>query len=151
MVVDVSYYVNHCAVHVAPSTMIAIIKAESNSKPFAVNLNHAKILKQPKNKKQAIKWVEYLDKHGYNFDVGLAQVNIKNIHQYGYKATDALDPCINIKVASNILYEDYLLARKGTHSKQDALAEAISMYNTGNRSDGFYNGYVDRVYKVARF
>ena len=142
----VSPYV--CANHVAVSTMQAIVKAESYNNQLAINLNHGHLRYQSRTKEQAIKWVTYLEKHGYNFDVGLAQVNIKNIHKYGYKAVDALDPCINLKIASNILYQNYQRARHNS-SKADALAKAISAYNTGNYSDGFYNGYVSKVYRVA--
>lgn len=143
---DIPMYVNQCATGVAPVTMQAIIKTESMGNPLALGLNKGfKLQYQPKSDSQAKEWVDYLEKNNYNFDVGLAQINIKNIHKYGYKAVDALDPCINLKMASDILVKNYADARNKSKSDDEALKKAISAYNTGNYKDGFSNGYVQKV------
>jgi hypothetical protein len=68
-----------CATPVAQVKMPAIIKTESQNNPLAIGLNKGYKLKfQPKDPEQAKNWVEYLEKNDYNFDVGLAQINIKN-------------------------------------------------------------------------
>ena len=77
--------------------------------------------------------------------MGLAQVNIKNIHKYGYRAEDALDPCINLKLASSILTKNYTQALINSSTSSEALQKAISAYNTGNYSAGLKNGYVKRA------
>ena len=78
-----------CATPVAQVKMPAIIKTESQNNPLAIGLNKGYKLKfQPKDPEQAKNWVEYLEKNDYNFDVGLAQINIKNIKKYGYTAKD---------------------------------------------------------------
>lgn len=135
-----------CAPKVAPVTMMAIIKTESHGNPLALNLNKGKrLLYQAKNPLQAKAWAEYLEHHGYNFDIGLAQVNIKNAHKYGYSASQLLDPCNNLRVASDILLKNYNQAISGSFSQQEALYKAISAYNTGNYHSGFNNGYVTKV------
>jgi type IV secretion system protein VirB1 len=150
MVIDIPQYIHQCAPNIAQSTMQAIIKTESKGNPIAIGLNKGYKLKfQPVSNKQAIAWVKYLEQHGYNFDVGLAQVNIKNIHSYGYNAVDALNPCINLKIASRILKKNYLDARNNSGSDQEALKKTISAYNTGNYQKGFSNGYVQKVYANA--
>ena len=139
-----------CAPKVAAITMSAIVKTESNGFPWAIGLNKGfKLRFQPKTVQQAQAWVNYLEKNNYNFDVGLAQVNVNNIHRYGYKASDALDPCINLKMASDILSKNYTSALSKSGSSTDALQKAISAYNTGNYSAGFRNGYVNKVYANA--
>lgn len=139
-----------CALNVAPSTMVAIIKTESRNNPLAIGINKGYRLKyQPKTPEQAKAWVTYLEKNNYNFDVGLAQINIKNIHKYGYKAADAIDPCLNLKMASDILHKNYKGALASSSNSSDALKKAISAYNTGNYQSGFKNGYVQRVYANA--
>lgn len=141
-------YIQQCAPKVAPGTMLAIIKTESHGKPLAINLNHRqRLLYQPNNIQQALAWVEYLDKHGYNFDIGLGQINIKNVRKYGYRPADMLDPCKNLLVASDILYKNYLRALHGATSKRQALHKALSAYNTGHYGRGFNNGYVQKVIK----
>lgn len=148
MIIDVMPYIHQCATKVAPSTMAAIVRTESKSNPLAIGLNrHKKLGYQPSNLKQATSWVEYLDKHGYDFDVGLGQVNIRNIRKYGYKPADMLDPCKNLQVASLILLNNYKAALATSNNQNDALYKAISAYNTGNYQNGFTNGYVQRVVK----
>jgi len=99
---------------------------------------------------QATAWVNYLERSHYDFDVGLGQVNIRNIHKYGYKAVDMLDPCKNLRVASSILLRNYQNALTMVAGNQkDALYKAISAYNTGNYQHGFKNGYVQKVVNNA--
>ena len=147
---DLPMYIHQCTSHVAQSTMQAIIRTESKGNPLSIGLNKGVKLKyQATSNKQAKSWVKYLEDHRYNFDVGLAQVNIKNIHLYGYRAVDALDPCINLKLASAILHKNYVAARNSSNSSEEALQKALSAYNTGNYSRGFSNGYVQKVYANA--
>lgn len=147
---DLSAIILQCAINVAPSTMMAIIKTESRGNPLAVGINKGyRLQSQPKTTEQAAQWVTYLEKNNYNFDVGLAQINIKNIHKYGYKASDALDPCTNLKMASDILQKNYHGALNTSSSSHEALQKAISAYNTGNYNSGFRNGYVQKVYANA--
>ena len=146
MLFDLNYALEKCSYKVASSTMRAIVKTESSGNPLAIGINgHVRLRYQAHNLKQAIAWVDYLEEHGYNIDIGLAQVNIKNAHKYGFKAHDMLEPCHNLLLASWILHENYVGALSIGSSKKDALFQAISAYNTGNYLGGFYNGYVNRV------
>lgn len=147
---DLTTTIHQCSPQVSPVTMQAIIRTESGGNPNAIGLNKGFKLKYPaSSKNQATAWVNYLEKHQYNFDVGIAQVNIKNIHKYGYKAADALDPCINLKMAGDILLKNYQSAKSQSQNSSEALSKAISAYNTGNFSSGFNNGYVKKVYAAA--
>ena len=144
--IDVPNYNLSCASNVAPTTMRAIIKTESHGNVLAIALNHGKhLLYAPKTLAQANAWVDYLEEHNYDFDIGLAQINIKNVHKYGYKAHDMLDPCKNLSLAGTILGENYKNAKIGSKDSQEALYKAISAYNTGNYHSGFNNGYVYKV------
>lgn len=149
--IDIPTYIQQCAPHVAQSTMLAIIRTESNGNPLAISINKGyKLRYQPKTLEQAYKWVEYLETHKYNFDIGLAQVNIKNINKYGYKAIEALEPCANLRIASDILIKNYGDALTKSKNTAEALEKAISAYNTGNYHSGLSNGYVQKVYINAR-
>lgn len=149
---DVPVLVRQCSPNVAPSTMMALLKTESSYNPLAININNKKtrLLYQAKNYDQATMWVNYLENHGYNFDVGIGQINIKNIKKFGYHARDLLDPCLNIKIAAYILHKNYKDASRKSVSDSEALYKAISAYNTGNFRSGFNNGYVKRVIYNAR-
>lgn len=142
--------IQHCVPNIAQAAMTAIVQVESKGNPLAINLNKGyKLQFQPQSKAQAQKWIEYLNKHDYNFDIGLAQVNIKNVNKSDYKATDLLDPCTNLKLGSSILIKNYTTALPSSKSPDEAWQKAVSAYNTGNFHNGFTNGYVGRVYASA--
>ncbi len=136
----------HCAPNVAQTTMVAIVKTESRGNALAIVLNGGKhLLYGAQNFKQAYAWVDYLERHHYDFDIGLAQINIRNVHKYGYMAHDMLDPCKNLNLAGVILGDNYKNAKLKSRSDKEALYKAISAYNTGNFHSGFSNGYVYKV------
>lgn len=146
MPIDLDSYIQQCAINVAPSTMLAIVRVESGGNPWAIGLNQGQRLRFPaQSLLQATAWVNYLEAHGYDFDVGLGQVNVRNVHKYGYKAHDMLEPCKNLWVASTILTKNYQGALLRSLTPKEALFKAISAYNTGNYNHGFTNGYVQRV------
>lgn len=150
LLIDLNQLVLECAPHVAPNTMIAVIKTESKGNPLAIGLNRGKRLAYgARSMSQAIHWVNYLERNNYDFDVGLAQVNIRNIHKYGFHAADMLQPCNNLQIASDILRKNYHAALTGHIGANSALLKAISAYNTGNYNNGFKNGYVRKVINNA--
>jgi len=146
MIFDLALMVKHCAYKVSVNTMLAIIKTESGGNPLAININgRVKLKYQAHSLSQATQWVDYLEGHNYNFDIGLMQVNIKNVHKYGFHASDMLDSCRNLLIGSKILHKNYINVLAITPNKSDALYKAISAYNTGNYHAGMDNGYVMKV------
>lgn len=148
MVIDTPHLLElsrKCAPQVAPTTMVTLIRTESRGNPLALGLNGARLRFQPRSESQAIAWVRYLDKHNYNYDVGLGQVNSNNIRKFKLKPEQLLDPCLNIKVSAYILTQNYLQAKKTVKDPQIALGRALSAYNTGSQYNGYSNGYIQRV------
>lgn len=148
MVIDTPHLLDlsrKCAPQVAPTTMVTLIRTESKGNPLALGLNGARLRFQPRSESQAIAWVRYLDKHNYNYDVGLGQVNSKNIRKLKLKPEQLFNPCLNIKVSAYILTQNYLQAKKIVKDPQVALGRALSIYNTGNQYNGYNNGYIERV------
>lgn len=151
MLFDFTADIARCAPQVAPVTMLAIIQTESKGNPLAIGLNGGHKLRYPaKTLKQARAWVDYLELHNYNFDIGLLQINIKNVHKYGYRARDMLDSCNSLRVASRLLQQNYHKALNLSNKKSDALLMALSAYNTGDFKYGFSNGYVSTVMASAK-
>lgn len=143
---DVAPYIE-CINDVHSTTLQSVIRNESGGNPLAINVNIIKgkprpKYRQPKSRKQAIALAKRYIALGHSVDLGLTQVNSRNLPHYRVSIADMFDPCTNIKVGSTILYEAYQRALKVDSDKQSALLKALSIYNTGNMRYGFKNGYV---------
>lgn len=143
---DFNELATQCAPMVAPQTLAAIVKTESNFNPLAININKGyRLERQPKNKDEAVATAKWLINNHFNIDMGLGQVNSSNLPKVKLTVEDAFDPCKNLAASAVILHGNFQAASKYSHNEQSALLKAISAYNTGSFSRGFSNGYVNRV------
>lgn len=134
-----------CAPDVAPETIAAIVQTESQGYELAINVNGlGRKVAQPTTLAQAISISRAYVAKGYSVDLGLGQINSRNMKVLGLTLETVFDPCTNIAAAGAVLAGNYRQVRHGQHP-QRALRIALSMYNTGSQSRGFANGYVGRV------
>lgn len=134
-----------CAPNVAPETMAAIVHTESGGNELAVGVNGlGRRVTQPTTVAEAIKIARFYVGKGYSVDLGLGQINSRNMRALGLTWDTVFEPCTNIAAAAAVLSGNYFRVRDGLHP-QRALRIALSMYNTGSRSRGFSNGYVRKV------
>jgi len=148
---DFNALVTECAPWVAPQTMAAIVKTESQFKPLAINVNGgAKLERQPTTKEEAVVTAKWLIANNYNIDMGLGQVNSLNLAKTNLNIEDAFDSCKNLAAAATILQWNYESASKRIPDEQAALHAAISAYNTGSFTKGVSNGYVQKVINNAQ-
>lgn len=146
---DVLALAQTCAPQVAPATIAALTRHESRHNPFAININGPyRLQRQPRTLAEALDAAARIEKLGASFDVGLGQINSKNLNRLGYTVAEALDPCTNLRLASIVLTDCYLRGRSRLDG-QARLQAALSCYNTGNPNAGFRNGYVASVYRSA--
>lgn len=138
-----------CAPDVAPETMMAIVKVESNGNPWAIGNNTLKapVKPTPKSKEEAISKAKYYIAQGHSLDLGLAQINSKNLKMLKLSVDEVFEPCTNIGAGAYILKEAYLRASSKYGHGQKALHHALSAYNTGSLYRG--HGYVTKVVKAA--
>ena len=136
-----------CAANVAPVTLDAVIAVESHGNPLAINVNH---LPQPQPRPasvaEAAMTAESYIRRGFSVDLGLMQVNSRNLPTLGVTVAAVLDPCTNIRAGGAVLTANYAEAARTLGDGQAALQAALSAYNTGDFSRGFRNGYVARYY-----
>lgn len=135
---------SQCAPNVAPQTVLAIVHTESRGRPFAVNVNGATQPSPPTSAASAITTAQRYIAAGYSVDLGLGQINSRNMRWLGLTWDTVFDPCTNIAALGAVLTSNYTLA-KSDRDPQTALRVALSMYNTGSQTRGFRNGYVARV------
>lgn len=140
-----------CAPSVAHETMAALVSVESSFNPYAIGVVGGKLVRQPRNSEEAIKTAIELEKQGWNFSLGLAQVNLHNLSKYDIDYAGAFTPCTNLRVGAEILSECFSRASKITGNEQSALQAAFSCYYSGNFSRGFrpdHEGQISYVDKV---
>lgn len=140
-----------CAPAVHPQTMAAVARVESGFHPFAIGVVGGRLERQPQNKAEAVATAQALAAAGYNFSVGLGQVNRYNLPRFGLTYETAFEPCENLGASSAILAECYERARPQFGDEQSALQAAFSCYYSGNFSTGFrpdFKGQPSYVQKV---
>jgi type IV secretion system protein VirB1 len=137
-----------CALNVAPVTLEAIVSVESGGNPLALHVNGLMGPQpHPDTFADAVDLAERYILLGYSVDLGLMQVNSRNLAALGYSIAQALDPCTNIQGGARILTADYAAAARIRGEGQAALQTALSLYGTGDFARGFGNGYVARYFR----
>lgn len=126
-----------CAPTVAHQTMAAVVSVESSYNPYAIGVVGGRLVRQPKTLDEAVATAEALDKAGYNFSMGIAQVNRYNLPKYKLTYRQAFDPCANLRAGSKILEDCYVRALPRRPEPQYALQAAFSCYYSGNFNRGF--------------
>ena len=139
---------SQCAPSVAPETVLAIIHTESSGDPFALNVNGGRQPARQSNAADAAATARRFVAAGYSVDLGLGQINSRNMRWLGLTWETVFDPCINIAALGRVLTANYNAAKAG-RDPQTALRVALSMYNTGSQTRGFRNGYVAKVARNA--
>lgn len=135
-----------CAPAVAPTTLLAIAQVESGLDPLAIGVNGEREGKlHARSAAEAARRAEALIAAGRDIDLGLAQINVRNLHRLSLTVSEAFDPCRNLAASAAVLQGDYRSARATGAAAQAALRSALSRYNTGDPLRGFRNGYVARV------
>lgn len=117
-----------------------VVKVESSFNPYAIGVVGGRLQRQPKSLSEALATVRMLEGRGFNFSLGLAQVNRHNLAKYGLTSYEqAFQSCPNLVAGSRILAECH--GRSG----QD-WGKSFSCYYSGNFTTGFRHGYVQKVY-----
>ena len=137
-----------CAPSVHPKTMAAIVMTESGGNQLAINVNGTRNPRPAANLATAVQTARSYIAAGYSVDLGLAQINSRNLARLGLTVEQMFVPCANLAASARILSMNYRAAGR-TGDAQQALRVAFSMYNTGDPARGFGNGYVARVERAG--
>ena len=81
-----------------------VVRVESSYNPYAIGVVGGRLVRQPRNLPEALSTARMLEQRGYNFSLGLAQVNRYNLAKYGLDSYEkAFQPCANLQAGSLIL------------------------------------------------
>ena len=137
-----------CAPAVAPETLLSVVQVESGFNALAIGVNGApRVTVVARTPAEAAQKASALIAAGRSVDLGLAQINSKNLAWLGLSVEAAFDPCRNLAAAARVLQAGY--EPGDAVDVQPALLRALSRYNTGDARRGFNNGYVAKVTKAA--
>jgi type IV secretion system protein VirB1 len=137
-----------CAPLVHASTVQALVAVESAFNPNAIGVVGGVLDRQPRNRAEALATAEELRAKGWNFSIGLAQINARNFERLGLTVASAIDPCENLRAMQTVLGE--CMDRTTVAApQQTALRQALSCYYSGSFVTGFRHGYVQRVVRAV--
>lgn len=129
---------------VPSEVMHHVVRVESSYNRYAIGVVGGRLVRQPKNLPEALATVRMLEGRGFNFSIGLAQINRYNLDKYGLGSyEEAFEPCANLRAGSKILAECY-------HRAGRDWGKSFSCYYSGNFSTGFRHGYVQKIYASLR-
>lgn len=141
-----------CAPQVHADTARALVSVESAFNPWAIGVVGGALVRQPRSRAEALATAKALRDAGWNFSVGLGQINLGNFDRLGLTVETAFEPCANLAAMQTVLAECFDRA-SGSAAKavdQVALRQALSCYYSGNFDTGFRHGYVRKVVVAAR-
>ena len=138
---------HQCAPGIAPEAILSIVTVESHLDPLAINVNHVGRLRAGSTGEAIVLATRWIDA-GYSVDLGIAQINSRNLGWTGLSVASAFEPCANLAAAAKILELSYARASREA-SGLDAISRTFSLYNSGSTTAGFRNSYVARVWRAA--
>lgn len=125
---------------VPDEVMAHVVQVESSRNPYAIGVVGGRLLRQPRNLGEAVATVRMLEAKGYNYSIGLAQVNRVNFARFGLQDPSVgFDACNNLAAGAKILAE--CLQRH-----DGRWGDAFSCYYSGNARTGYEHGYVQKVF-----
>lgn len=128
------------ALAVPANVMHHVVQVESSFNPYAIGVVGGRLVRQPRTLAEAVATARMLESRGFNFSLGLAQVNRYNLARYGLDSYQrAFDACPNLQAGSRILAD--CRARAGGD-----WGRAFSCYYSGNFVTGYRTGYVRKVF-----
>jgi len=140
-----------CAPQVHADTARALVSVESAFNPWAIGVVGGALMRQPRHRAEALATAKALQAAGWNFSVGLGQINVGNLERLGLTVESAFEPCANLAAMQAVLAECFDRANRSAGKAVDQLAlrQALSCYYSGNFATGFRHGYVRKVVTAA--
>jgi type IV secretion system protein VirB1 len=146
---DFEAMARRCAPNIHPGTLRAVVTTESSHNPFAIGVVGGYLSRQPGNVEEALEVVKELEAQGFNYSLGISQVNKKNLKRVGLDLESAFDQCKNLRAGGQILQDCYLSAKQNRMNDSEAMQAALSCYYSGNFTTGIRLGYADKVIAAA--
>lgn len=147
---DFQNLAQQCAPAAHATVLQAVVRTESGFNPYAIGVVGGHLVRQPRNRDEAVATARALHAAGWNFSLGLGQVNLHNLARFDLDLERVFDGCANLRASAAILQECYARAAKLFGAGDVAHRAAFSCYYSGNFRRGFVRdagrtSYVQRV------
>ncbi len=136
--------IQQCTPMINPNLMQSVINVESSHNPYAIGVVNARLLRQPQNLAEAKATARYLEQSGYNYSIGVAQVNRSNFSRFNLTLDNGFDLCANLNVGGQILAECLNRALAQGYQEQ-ATVKALSCYYAGQFNSRVGAQYANKV------
>jgi type IV secretion system protein VirB1 len=124
--------------------MMRVISVESSHNPYAIGVVNARLQRQPRSIEEAKATVQFLENAGYNYSVGLAQINRSNFSRFKLNFDNVFDACTNLNAGGQILRE--CINRASAQGYQaDITHKALSCYYSGQLNSAVGTQYANKV------
>ena len=130
-----------CAPAVDPVTMAAVVMQESGGRPWVIHNNNTRKSATFDSKAAAVAAAVAAVGRGESVDMGLVQINSRNLPALGLSVAQVFDPCTNIAAGANILTAGF--------ERTGSLGSALSIYNTGRSDSKVGVTYTRKVFEQA--
>lgn len=128
-----------CSPLVDAVTMSAVVQNESGGNALAMHDNSDGKSYSPKSVDEAVALAKRLITSGHSVDLGLAQINSKNLQWLSLSVEQSFDACSNLQASQQVLVDAF--KRSGGD-----LQKTLQIYNTGKASG---SQYASKVYGKA--
>lgn len=136
--------IQQCAPMVDQQLMMRVISVESSHNPYAIGVVNAHLQRQPQNITEAKATAQFLENAGYNYSVGLAQINRSNFSRFNLNFDNVFDACTNLNAGGQILRE--CINRASAQGYQaDITHKALSCYYSGQLNSAVGTQYANKV------
>ncbi len=129
-----------CAPRVSPVTLAALVAQESGGWPWTLDDDSTGESFALTTHREALVLARSLIARGDSVDLGLAQINSRNLRWLGLNVRQALNPCINLRAAQTVLLEGW--TRSGGRLRQ-----TLSLYHSGALDDRAGRRYSAAVFR----
>ena len=124
---------DRCAPTAPASVLAAIVQVESGGDPLRIGVNGARRrVNSSASKATAVALAGQLIARGDSIDLGLAQINSRNLAGLGLSLDEVFDPCANLAAAATMINRGYAAALKAGEPNRPILQMAYSIYNSGD-------------------
>jgi type IV secretion system protein VirB1 len=124
-----------CGPLVDPAMTLRVIAVESAGHAYAIHDNTTGVSYDSATAAGAEGIANLLLKAGHRIDLGLMQISYDAwLRPTGFAVVSALDPCTNIRLGTTLLSANYAHALKRPGTSVEALARALSEYNSGSQT-----------------